>query len=319
MMIGSRSGRLANTDNQEIAPIRWMGCIIAVYDFTVPRETGRKGRKVLVRLRARNRRGSRSRRGGRKRRALAGAAPETTKPRVSNTRVVGKSSKRRFEHKQNYSRTLVTYYAALSEKRDALRTKVKNLVPSMTLDVDVYYDRLDGMKKALSRLRRSWFKLARLSGDPPGFIELRFRVLVLGLDEFSRSQLSKLGPVSRVKLRNDWLGELVPETVVTPPKESENPLQRKVIQCPNCLAESPSKICRRCGADKLNPGRNPVKGGFGHKQLPRGDGRALQVGVFDGPAVLYVPPVKSSESTPAKVTSSPKRGRKLPVRPSSKK
>lgn len=319
MMVGSKRARLANVREFEIAHIRWMGCKIAVYDLTSPSEVGMKVRKYPSPRRGKNRRGRRSCRSGRKWRALAGDAPEKTDPPPPEKRVVSNSSKRRFEHKQDYSRTLVKYFKLLQEKYLSLKEKVRNLPFEACLDVDVYSVRISRMKETLTRLRRSWFKLAKTSGDPPGFIEIRFRLLVHGIDEVHRAEISKLGPGSRAKLRSDWLGELVPEVVAKQPEKVE---ERPGIACPKCTTISTSRIvCRTCGADKLNPDRDPLsgssylRGGKFGRQLPRGVGRGVQVGVFDGPAVPYIKPATSSESTPARGTKLSRRGRKAPVKP----
>jgi len=319
MLIGSRSGRLANTGNHEIALFRWMGSNVAVYDVRVPSEGGLKVRKNPFLRRGKNRRGRRSARGGRKRRALAGDAPVTTRPPPPERRVVSNCSKRRFEHKQNYSRTLIRYFTLLSEKRASLKEKVRNLSNEARLDVDVYSDRVANMGKTLTRLRRSWFLYAKSSGDPPGFIEMRFRLLTQGLDQVHRSEIRKLGPGSLMKLRSDWYGELVSEVVVKQPEEVID----AGLGCPSCgAAPTRSRICRHCGVDKSDPARDPLsgssylRGGKFGRQLPRGVGRGVQYGVFDGPAVPYIKPEGSSESTRSRANSRPKRGRKAPARPS---
>jgi len=254
---------------------------------------------------------------------MAGAAPESldTEPSAHGT---GRSSKRRFERKQSYSATLIKFFVSLSKKRAAMKEKIRVLSNNAVLDVDKYHEIFTRQNRSLTKLRRSWFKLAKISGDSHEFIQLRFRVLVLGIDEFSRTELSKLSPAGRAKLRMDWLGELVPEVVEKPPER-----QRDVgIACPSCGTVSSSKrLCRTCGVDKSDPGRDPLAGSrylrggkFGSRGvLPRGVGRGVQVGVFDGPAVPYQPPVQSRETIPSRGTSVPKRGRKVPARPSSKK
>jgi hypothetical protein len=314
---------LARPLNKLLARTWWMGSWLAVYQPGCPGESRTKELILPSSRRRRNRRGCRSKRGGRKRRALAGAAPEIphTEPSKHGT---GKCSKRRFERKQAYSATLIKFFSSLSKKRAVMKEKIRSLSNNAVLDVDMYHLIFTRQNRNLTKLRRSWFSLAKTSGDSHEFIQLRFRVLVLGIDEFSQMELRKLSPAGRAKLRKDWLGELVPEVVETPPERKKD----VGIACPSCGTVSSSKrLCRTCGVDKSDPGRDPLAGSsylrggkFGSRGvLPRGVGRGVQVGVFDGPAVPYQPQAQSREIIPSRGTSVPKRGRKVPARPSSKK
>jgi hypothetical protein len=253
-MVGSIRGRLAKPLHKSLARIRWMGCWIAMYDPPVPRESGTKDRKVPFPRRGKNRRGCRSHRGGRKRRALAGDAPVPPgNPTVSK---LGKSgaSKRRFEHKMHYSATLIKYFVSLSKKRETIKEKLQKLSNNGSTNLEIVAKRLEGCGSTMKRLRRSWIDLAKTSGDSHEFIMIRFRVLVLGIDEFSKAERSKLGTQARIRLEADWLGELVPEVRRPTSKDKERPADA-VFECTKCNRVTNINICRRCGSDLSRPGR----------------------------------------------------------------
>ena len=253
-LIGSFSGRLVRSLNKNLTHIRWMGCKVAVYDLTSPREIGVKVRKHPSHRRGRNRRGSRGSRGGRKRRALVSDAPVHLGQPDFTARGTGKSSKRRFERKQNYSATLIRFFVSESKRRERYKEKVRTLSNNAVMDVDAWDARLKQSGRSMKLLRRSWLKLARISGDSHEFCMIRHRVLVLGIDEFSKAERSKLGTQARIKLEADWLGELVPEVVKVTSKDEERPADA-VYECTKCNRVTNINICRMCGSDLSRPGR----------------------------------------------------------------
>jgi predicted RNA-binding Zn-ribbon protein involved in translation (DUF1610 family) len=233
---------------------RWMGCNIAVYDVTSPRESAMKGRKVPGPTRGLNRRGRRSTRGGKKRRALAGAAPETTRPPPSESRVLSRSLKRKERH-ANYSKILVAYFTKLQGQREAMKRAVSS--SSGVLDVDLYQQRKQKFQRTVTRLRRSWFLQAKLPGESPLFTSLRFRALSIGIDEFYREAVSKAHSRVLREIRSDWYGELLTEIPVTVFETREEEKARGLIyRCNLCNRSTNIKVCRLCGGE-LAPLNHP--------------------------------------------------------------
>jgi hypothetical protein len=252
MQIGSFSGRLARPLNKLTSSFRWMGCIVAVYDYTSPREGGMKVRKNPGRYRGRNRRGCRSTRGGSKRRAMAGAAPRNPGPTPSTKRVGSSRGARYALRRINYSRILISYFKKLSEERvqvkDILRRRLNS---SRQYETDIH-QRLRKLDATRKRIRRSWLDLARSSGDSSEFLLERFRLLVQGDNGFPIRGNYWL----RQSLERDWYGELVLADEGNPSENLEEEEAKLALSwCLRCNRGTNARFCRLCGAELTPPTR----------------------------------------------------------------
>jgi len=87
MLRQEKRGPLVKRLNKELTHIRWMGCKVAVYDLSIPRESGVKVRKHLRAHRGTKRRGKRAgNRNSRKCRRLVTADPEFHSTLISKAR-----------------------------------------------------------------------------------------------------------------------------------------------------------------------------------------------------------------------------------------
>lgn len=248
MYIGLSSGRLVSPINKLSNPFRWMGAKFAVYEFGCPSESGLKGRKVPSLRRGRNRRGCRSKRGGKKRRALVGAAPETQLPTPSERRVGSSAWARRAKRKTDYSRTLIDVFVDLSVKRGKVKDFVRRL-NNTGQDSQAATKRLNNLNGLMTKTRRSWFTLAKTSGDSPEFISIRFRLLVDAKRQLFDLERPAMEPP-------DWYGELRLEIPRGVPNDEERPADH-IFECARCMRTTNLSICRMCGSRLTNANRPP--------------------------------------------------------------
>lgn len=238
--------RLANTENQKIAHIRWMGCRIAVYDMTSPSESGVKVRKNRCQARGKNRRGRRSHRGGRKRRALAGAAPETPKPSFSTCQVSNRAWTRR-SRTTDYSMRLVALVKAGIIKRNKLTTRRRNGQTILRHADGTFFaidDAIEIARKYVRDHRRKWFKLRKEThpGEPSFSACFSFDIELGENARYLAEALSKAPPPVIVSVPPTHHGSNVMEN-------------NQGFYCSNCMRATPATVCRICGAGLSHPDR----------------------------------------------------------------
>lgn len=266
-------GRLTRPINKKLVLIRWMGCRIAVHDFTLPCESGEKVRKNPEFV-ARNRRGRRSTRGGRKRRALTGAAPQATRPSVSrrvvSDRIIYKRM-RLFDYSRRIIDSIKVTGKALSKNRYRLDNDRYN-VP-----YQVHYE---GCRRKLLKLCKQWRTLrAATHGEPDFAIEYAF-ALEVGDDIPFR------GNITKVRTLLPYFRPLVDGIVQAPPISSTSNRSEDTEHtywCTRCARSTNLRLCRMCGAE-LAP---PVHGRARSRLQPR---RVVAKAQVQGPSTPAPPP-----------------------------
>lgn len=228
-----------------------MGSTIAVYDYTVPRESGMKARKSP--RRGAKRRGCRSGKGGRKRRALVGCAPEIPFTTPSKPLRVGLASSRHYKRRLAYSQALIDSRVKMGKTIVRMKERTGRGFSGLE-EQDAHWATLQRLSTRYAGYRRSWFDLARKTDGPgsdPSFRQIRFNVLCQGIDEFHSRAMRKMGVIARQKRGLETQDEIDRGELATIPEPKPG--------CSYCQSASTKMpVCTRCG--RALSKRNQKKG-----------------------------------------------------------
>lgn len=213
-----------------------MGSNLAVYEISGPREVDSKVRNDPS-SRRKKRRGCRSVRGGRKRRALVSAAPEILVSAPPATLIrVRKHTVRAYARKRAYSQALIDGCVSRLKSISKMYEKYGNNLDLVLMNGDTARTCIKRIQNRYSALRRSWFRLAKCTEDHPDFIQMRFNVLCLGIDEFHARSIRRHKRLPLESPMERDIGELATVPEITPDG---------CKHCQGGIRGSPA--CRHCG------------------------------------------------------------------------
>jgi hypothetical protein len=218
--------RVTKPRNNSLVPIRWMGCRIAVYDFTIPSESGRKVRKN-PRPKSGKRRGRRSGiKKNRKRRNVTVAAPDSPIPDGPRRSKFGRTVYL-VNRRENYQRRLLSKIKVLNNKR-----KQASLP-----------EHKQRLRHGCEVLRARWIHLSnKATKDPVPFCRIKLNLLINITEDSWKTMSSGMdyGPNDIVLLRN--------RKPPAPPvgRRSAPPPQRR-IRCCSSFVYARRPVCQKCG------------------------------------------------------------------------